>query len=55
VILADHGIGMILKRPNRNLLNIDMKNYQNLKYRDYYYNYKNYLNIISADSLKNVF
>lgn len=55
VILADHGIGMILKRPNRNLLTIDIKNYQNLKYRDYHYNYKTYLNIISADSLKNVF
>lgn len=54
-IYADHGIGMILKRPNRNLLNIDIKNYQNLKFRDYYYNYKNYLNIIYADTLKNVF
>jgi hypothetical protein len=55
VILADEGIGMILKRPNRNLLNISIKNFQSLRYRDYYYNYKNYLNIISADSLKNIF
>jgi hypothetical protein len=55
VIFADQGIGMILKRSNRNLLNIYMNNFQNLKYRDYYYNYKSYLNIISVDSLKNIF
>jgi predicted O-methyltransferase YrrM len=55
VIFADQGIGMILKRPNRNLLNIDIKNFKRLKYKDYYYNYKNYLNVISADSIKNIF
>jgi hypothetical protein len=55
VIFADQGIGMILKRPNRNLLNINIKNFKNLKYKDYYYNYKGYLNIISADILKNIF
>ena len=31
VILADEGIGMILKRPNRNLLNISIKNFQSLR------------------------
>ena len=55
VICADQGIGMILKRPNRNLLNLNIKNFKNLKYKDYYYNYKSYLNIISADILKNIF
>jgi predicted O-methyltransferase YrrM len=55
VICADQGIGMILKRPNRNLLNLNIKNFKNLKYKDYYYNYKSYLNIISANILKNIF
>ena len=55
VIFSDHGLGMILKRPNKNLLNIDIKNFKNLKFKDYYYNYENYLNVISVDSLKNIF
>ena len=55
VVFADHGLGMILKRPNKNLLNIDIKNFKNLKFKDYYFNYKNYLNVISSDNLKNIF
>ena len=55
VVFADHGLGMILKRPNKNSLNIDIKNFKNLKFKDYYYNYQNYLNVISSDNLKNIF
>ena len=45
----------ILKRFNKNLLNINIKNFKNLKFKDYYYNYQNYLNVIYADNLKNIF
>ena len=31
------------------------KNFKNLKFKDYYYNYQNYLNVISSDDLKNIF
>ena len=55
VVFADHGLGMILKRPNKNFLNINIKNFKNLKFKDYYYNYQNYLNVISSDDLKNIF
>jgi hypothetical protein len=55
VIFADQGIGMILKRPNKNLLDINIKSFQKLKYKDYYYHYRDYLNIIYSDSLKKIF
>ena len=55
VIHADQGIGMILKRPNRKLLELDVNNFKKLKYRDFYYNYKKYLNIIYHKNLKNIF
>ncbi len=48
---ADHGIGVILVRDNRNILNLKMKNFINLKFRDYYENYKEYMNIISYSRL----
>ena len=38
--LADEGIGIILKRPNRNLLSIKKKNYKKLKFRYYFDNYQ---------------
>lgn len=55
VIFADHGIGMILKRPNKKLLNLGIKNFKKMKFEDFFYNYKNYLNIIYSDDLKNIF
>ena len=48
---ADHGIGVILKRKNRNLLKIDNKDFSNLKFKDYFYNYKSWMNVISFDKL----
>ena len=55
MIFADHGIGMILKRPNKKLLNLGIKNFKKMKFEDFFYNYKNYLNIIYSDDLKNIF
>ena len=47
VCLADQGLGLILKRKNRNKLNLDIKNFKKLKFSDYYKSYKKYMNIIS--------
>lgn len=55
VCMADHGIGIILKRPNRNLLRINVKNFSRLRFKDFYYNYKKYLNLVTNDNLKNIF
>jgi predicted O-methyltransferase YrrM len=55
VIHADQGIGMILKRPNRKLLNLHINNFKKLKYKDFFYNYKEYLNVIYYENLKNIF
>ena len=55
VIHADQGIGMILKRPNRNLLQLKVNNFKKLKYKDFYYNYKKYLNVVYYEDLKIIF
>ena len=48
---ADHGIGIIFKRKNKTLLNININNFKKLKFNDFYNNYKNYMNIIEYDDL----
>jgi hypothetical protein len=55
VIYADNGVGMILKRSNKKILNLKTNNFKKLKFRDYFYNYKEYLNIIYHEDLKNIF
>jgi len=55
VIHADHGIGMILKRTNKKLLNLNINNFKKLRFKDFFYNYKDYLNIVYQKDLKNIF
>jgi len=55
VVYADNGVGMILKRPNKNILNLNTNNFKKLKFKDYFYNYKHYLNIVYKDDIKNIF
>jgi hypothetical protein len=55
VCFADQGIGVILKRPNKNLLKLNVKNFNSLKFQDYYYNYNYYLNIIDVQKLNTLF
>ena len=51
---ADEGIGVILKRKNKNKLNLDLKNFGKLNYNDYANNYKKYLNLIEYEDLINI-
>jgi len=48
---ADHGLGVIFKRENNNILKVNFKNFKKLKFKDYYYNQHNFMNIISVDKL----
>ena len=52
---ADEGIGIIFNRLNRNKLIINKKNFKKLKFRDFYYNYREYLNIISPEEINKIF
>ena len=51
---ADQGIGIIFKRPNKNLLNLNKTQFSKLKFSDYFYNHKEYMNLISYDELKKI-
>ena len=51
VCLADQGLGVVIKRANRNTLLLKIKNFKKLKFSDYYKNYREYMNIINHDQL----
>ena len=51
---ADHGLGLIFKRPNQNLLSLDINNFKKLKFKDYYIYHKNFMNIIEAHDIDKV-
>ena len=48
---ADQGIGVILKRPNKNKLNVNLKDFSKFDFNDYTDNYKEYLNLIEYEDL----
>ena len=48
---ADQGIGVILKRKNKNLLNINIKNFEKFNFNDFAINYEKYLNLINYNDL----
>ena len=50
----DQGIGIITKRKNSSILKLN-KPAKNLKFKDYYYNYKEYLRIIKLTDFKKIF
>jgi hypothetical protein len=51
--LADEGIGVIKVQKNNNLLNLNLSNFKNLKYKEYYTNRESIMNIISVEKLIN--
>ena len=50
-IFADHGVGVILKRKNRSLLNLNIKNFKKLKFVYYYKRHQEIMNIIKFNEL----
>ena len=51
--LADEGIGVIKVQKNNNLLNLNLSNFKNLKYKEYYTNRESLMNIINVEKLIN--
>ena len=52
---ADHGVGMIFKRRNKNPLIINRSNFKNLKYSEYYKNHLEFMNPISHQDIDKIF
>ena len=53
--VADHGLGVIFKRKNRNLLNLRTNNFKKLKFSEYYNKHKEFMNPISHKKLFDIF
>lgn len=47
------GLGIILKRKNSNVLKLNSKNFKKLRFKEYYKNYQNYLNLIHHKQIIN--
>ena len=50
----DQGIGIITKKKNSSLLSLN-KPIHKIKFKDYFYNYKEYMRVISLAELKKIF
>ena len=50
----DQGISVIQNKKNTNVLKLE-KNLDKLKFKDFYYNYKTYMRIISLEEFKKIF
>ena len=53
VCTIDHGVSVIKKRSNNNLLNLNKSNYKNLNYKFYYKNYSQIMNTKSFEECIN--
>ena len=51
-VFADHGISLLQKKPNNNLLNFNATDYEKLPFKDFFHNYKLFLNLIFFDEIK---
>ena len=49
--VADHGLGIILKRKNRNILDLKIDDFNKLKFSEYYQKHKEFMNPISHKKL----
>ena len=52
--IADHGLGVILKRKNSKILDIKNKDFKNLKFSDYYKQHKDFMNPVTYEQLKTI-
>lgn len=51
----DFGVGIIQKKINSNLLELKIDNFKNLKFKDYYHQNKEFMNVISySEALKKI-
>ena len=52
---ADHGIGIIFKRENKDRLILNQNNFKKLKFADYFNNHIKFMNPIDHKELENIF
>ena len=52
---ADHGLGIVFNRKNRNHLKISIRNFKNLKFSEYYKKHKEFMNTINIEQLNKIF
>ena len=52
--LADKGLGIIMKRKNKNLLSLEISNFKKLKFKNFYYNHKEIMNIIEYKDIQKI-
>jgi hypothetical protein len=50
-VIADHGLGLIQKRKNLNILKDEIRDFKKLKYRDYYEKHTSYMNPVQHQDL----
>lgn len=48
---ADFGIGVIFKRNNKKILNLKIKDFSKLTFKDYFINHKEFMNIIEYEDM----
>ena len=48
-IKADQGLGLILKRQNKNILKLEIKNFKNLTFKDYYNNRNKFMRLVDEN------
>jgi hypothetical protein len=47
----DHGVSIIRKQKNVDRLNLNIDNFKNLKFKDFYYNYKKYMRLVDYENI----
>ena len=50
-IKADQGLGLILKRKNKDLLNENINNFKNLKFKDYYIHHEKFMRPVDQNEV----
>jgi hypothetical protein len=47
----DHGVSIIRKQKNVDRLNLNIDNFKNLKFKDFYYNYNKYMRLVDYEDI----
>ena len=53
--IADHGIGIIFKRKNLNILKLEENDFKNLRFSDYFNHHKKFMNLINYKDINKIF
>ena len=51
ICCIDYGVGIILRKPNKNILNISTEKIKKMTYKDFFYNYKKIFNLVTYNQV----